>query len=95
MVRWARVVVVGSDGTRRVVLLTGEGAPDLAVVERLARCQLAARRAGGRMWLEEVCPLLGELLDLTGLRREVDGQAEGGEEARGIQERGNPGDAIA
>jgi hypothetical protein len=69
------MVVVGADGTRRVVLLAGEGPPGLAVVEGLARFQLLTRRAGGRMWLEDVSPALGELLDLTGLRREVAGQA--------------------
>ena len=49
---WARVVVTAADGTRRVVPLTGEGAPGLEVVDWLARCQLTTRRAGGRMWLE-------------------------------------------
>ena len=86
MVRWARMVVVGADGTHRVVLVTGEGPPDLAVVAGLARCQLMARRAGGRIWLEDVSSALGELLDLTGLRREVGGQAEGREEALDVQE---------
>jgi hypothetical protein len=89
------MVVIGPDGTQRAVLLTGEGPPDLAVVERLARCQLMARRTGGRMWLEEVSPALAELLDLAGLRREVGGQAEGREDALGIQERVDPGDATA
>jgi hypothetical protein len=83
---WARMVVVGPDGTRRVVLLTGEGPPGVAVVGELARIQLSARRAGGQMWLEDVCAELGELLDLAGLRREVGGQAEGGEQAPGVQE---------
>jgi len=69
------MVVVGADGTRRVVLLTGDGPPGLALVEGLARFQFLARRAGGRVWLEDVSPALGELLDLTGLRLEVTGQA--------------------
>jgi hypothetical protein len=71
VIPWARVVVVGADGTRRVVLLAGEGPPDLAVVEGLARLQLMARRAGERMWLEEVSAALRELLDLAGLHREM------------------------
>jgi hypothetical protein len=83
---WARVVVAASDGTRRVVLLTGEGAPGLEVVDRLARCQLTTHRDGGRMWLEDVCPALGELLDLTGLRRQLEGQPEGGEEPFCVEE---------
>jgi hypothetical protein len=95
MVRWARVVVVGPDGTQRVALLTGEGPPDLAVVATLARWQLMARRTGGRMWLEEVSPALAELLDLAGLSREVGGQAEGREDALDIQERVDPRDTTA
>jgi hypothetical protein len=71
----ARMVVVGADGTRREVLLTGEGPPGLALVQGLARFQFLARRAGGRVWLEDVSPALGELLDLAGLRRELAGQA--------------------
>jgi hypothetical protein len=80
------VVVAASDGTRRVILLTGEGAPSLGVVDRLARCELTTRRAGGRMWLEDVCPALAELLDLTGLRGKLEGQAEGGEEPFRVEE---------
>jgi hypothetical protein len=80
------MVVAGSDGTHRVVLITGEGLPDLAVIEALALFQLMTRRAGGRMWLEDVSSALGELLDLAGLRGEVGGQAEGREEALGVQE---------
>lgn len=86
MAGWARVVVVGPDGDRRESLLTGNGPPDLAVVEVLALCQLMARRTGGRMWLEEVSPALAGLLDLAGLRREVGGQAEGGKQTLGVQE---------
>ena len=78
MVLWARVVMAGADGTHHVVPLAGHGPPDLAVVEALARCQLLTRRAGGRMWLEEVSPGLAELLDLTGLRGELTGRADPG-----------------
>jgi hypothetical protein len=76
MVRWARLVIAEADGTHRVVPLAGDGPPDLAVVEALARCQLMTRRAGGRMWLEELSPDLAELLDLAGLRQELTGQAD-------------------
>ena len=86
VVPWARMVVVGADGTRREVLLTGEGPPGLALVQGLARFQFLARRAGGRVWLEDVSPALGELLDLAGLLGEMGGQAEGREEALGVQE---------
>ena len=71
MIPWARMVVAGPGGTRQEVPLAGEGPPDLAVVEALARFQLTARRAGYRMWLEDVSPALAELLDLAGLRQEL------------------------
>jgi hypothetical protein len=85
-IRWARVVVADSDGRRQEMLLAGHRPPDLAVIDALARLRLAVRRAGGRMWLEEVSPPLAELLDLAGLRREVEGQPEGREQAFGVQE---------
>lgn len=94
VVPWARVVVVGPGDSRRAVMLVGEGAPDLAVVDRLARLQLAARRAGGRIRLEDPCPGLLELLNYLGLRRQVGGQAEGGEEALGVEEGVDPRDPI-
>jgi hypothetical protein len=37
----------------------------------VARCQLLARRAGGRVWLEEMSPALAELLSLAGLLEEM------------------------
>jgi hypothetical protein len=93
-VPWARVVIVEPDGTRIVARLGGDDDPDWAAVERLARLQLAARRAGARMHLEEVSAALDALLDLAGLRREVGGQAEGSEELLGLEERVDPGDAF-
>ena len=69
------MVTADADGTHHVVPLAGDGPPDLAVVEALARCQLMARRAGGRMWLEDVSPALAELVDLAGLRGVLTGQA--------------------
>jgi hypothetical protein len=71
---WARMVVAASDGTRYEVPLAGDGPPDLAVVEALARFQLMARRAGVRVWLEDVSAALGDLLDLAGLRQAVTSQ---------------------
>ena len=82
----ARVVIVRADGTCDVTWLIGDEAPDLAVVESLARLQLVCRRAGGRIYLEEVAARLDELLDLTGLGREVGWQAESGEEPLGLEE---------
>ena len=76
MVRWASMVTADTDGTRHVVPLAGDGPPDLAVVEALARYQLMIRRAGGRMWLEDLSPELAELLDLAGLRGQITGQGD-------------------
>ncbi|MGH3963468.1 MAG: hypothetical protein ACRDRY_09465 [Pseudonocardiaceae bacterium] len=69
--------------------------PDLAVVDELARLQLAARRLGCSIRLRDACIELLELLELlglgdvvggtAGLRREVGGQAEGGEQL-GVEE---------
>jgi hypothetical protein len=73
MIRWGQLVVADADGSRQAVLLAGEGPPDLAVVEGLARLQLITRRAGGQMWLEDVCPALAELLELAGLRQALAG----------------------
>lgn len=70
------MVTADADGTHHVVSLDGDGPPGLAVVEALARCQLMARRAGGRMWLEDLSPGLAELLDLAGLREEMTGKAD-------------------
>jgi hypothetical protein len=73
---------------------------DLAVVERLARWQLAARRLGCSIQLRGACAQLAGLLDLvglgelvTGLRLEMGGQAEGGEQ-RGVEEIVMPDDPI-
>ncbi len=85
-VPWARVVLAWTDDSVLVTSLSGEGAPDLSVVDDLARLQLAVRRAGGRMHIEDVAPALSRLLDLAGLRREVGGEAEGREDPLDLQE---------
>jgi hypothetical protein len=67
------MVTADADGTHHVVPLAGDGPPNLVVIEALARYQLMTRRAGGRMWLEDLSPELAELLDLAGLREEMTG----------------------
>ena len=47
--------------------LRGSGPPDLAVVDELARLQLAARRQGCSIRLRQACPDLVALLALAGL----------------------------
>jgi len=92
---WALVVFVGPAGTEVTAWLAGPGCPDLGAVDALARAQLLTRRLGGSIRLREVCPELEELLVLVGLRREVGGQAEGGEEGFGVEEEVGPGDPVA
>ncbi|WP_328430444.1 STAS domain-containing protein [Streptomyces sp. NBC_00443] len=70
----------------------GLGPPGLGTVDLLARLQLAARRAGGRIRLRDPDPALHALLDLVGLRFEVDGEPEQREPALGVEEAVEPGD---
>ncbi len=59
--------------------------PDLATVDRIARCALVAARHGGRLVLDQVDPEVTDLLALVALRVTRDGsvqvqwQPEGGE----------------
>lgn len=74
--------------------------PDLAVVEELARLQIAARRLGCSIQLRGMGTELRELLALLGLAevvtglRQVSGQAEDREQA-GIEEVVMPDDPAA
>ena len=86
-------------GTGVVVCdVAGLGPPGLATVDVLARLELAARRAGGRIRLRNPAPALRALLDLVGLRFELfesfepEGQPEEREPAGGVQEAVEPGD---
>jgi hypothetical protein len=92
---WASVVFITAEGERFSLQLVGADVPTLSQVERLARLQLAARRAGGRIQLEAIPAPLEAFLDLAGLLGEVGGQAEGLEEPLGLQEGVDPADAIA
>ncbi|MFI6039844.1 STAS domain-containing protein [Streptomyces sp. NPDC051315] len=88
-----RMLLEGS-GARVVVCdVAGLGPPGLLAVDLLARLQLTARRAGGRVRLRDPDPALCALLDLVGLRFEVEGQAEQGEPALGVEEEVEPGEA--
>ncbi|MET9758320.1 STAS domain-containing protein [Streptomyces sp. NPDC006372] len=87
-----RALLEGS-GARVVVCdVGGLGPPGLATVDLLARLQLAARRAGGRIRLRDPDPALRALLDLVGLSFEVEGQTEEREPALGVEETVEPGD---
>src|SRR5688500_18124879 len=56
--------------------VAGLGPPGLTTVDVLARLQLAARRAGGRIRLRDPDPALSALLGLVGISLEVEGQPE-------------------
>jgi hypothetical protein len=93
---WCRVLIVGADHTTLARhQLGGPGPPDLGAVDDVARLALLARRLGGRIILSDVTPALCALLELAGLRVEVEGQAEAGEEPVRVeegQEELHPGD---
>lgn len=72
----------------------GLGPPGLAAVDLLARLELTARRAGGRIRLRGPDPALRALLDLVGLRFETEGQPEQREPPLGVQEAVEPGDTA-
>ena len=65
----SRAVVLVLDDDVEVVLwrMDGLSGPDLGLVDRLARLQLAARRLGYAIRLRNPCDELSALLDLLGL----------------------------
>ncbi|WP_406122853.1 hypothetical protein [Streptomyces sp. NBC_00989] len=72
--------------------VVGPGPPGLGTVDLLARLALTARRAGGRIRLRDPAPGLRALLDLVGLRVEMEGQVEQREPALRVQEEVEPGE---
>ena len=95
----AMVVLVRGDVELASWPLTSRDRPGLAVVEELARWQLAARRQGCSIRLRDPCVELLELLDLLGLG-EAAGlcvqpvrQAKGGEQV-GVEEVVVPDDPV-
>lgn len=60
------VVMVAGDGTERPVARLDARRPDLALVDRILRWELIARRQGLRVRLDGVPGALRELLDLVG-----------------------------
>lgn len=83
-----------ASGTAGVLVcdVAGIGPPGLAVIDALARLQLAAVRAGGRIRLRGPDPALRALLGLVGLAFEVEGEPEQREPAGGVEEAVEPGD---
>jgi hypothetical protein len=66
----ATLVIVEKD-RRRVLTLSRRLPVDVRLVGALARLQLACRRRGARLYLEDVSPALEELIGLAGLTREL------------------------
>ncbi|MGW1805001.1 STAS domain-containing protein [Streptomyces sp. NPDC002078] len=90
----ARVqMLLAGSGARVVVCdVGGLGPPGLAAVDLLARLELAARRAGGRIRLRDPDPALHALLDVVGLRFQMEGEIEEREPALGVEEAVETGD---
>lgn len=89
----ARTRALLAGGTARTVVcdVAGIGPPGLAAVDLLARLELTARRAGGRIRLRDPDPALRSLLRLVGLGIQVEGEAEEREPALGVEEEVEPG----
>lgn len=66
--------------------LSGDGPPDLASLDTVARAALETRRQGGRLVILGASPSLTELLELAGSPVEVAWEVEEGEEALGLEE---------
>ena len=96
------MVLVRGDAVLARWPLARWGRLDLAVVDQLARWQLAAGRLGCAIRLLGACPELAGLLDLAGLGElvsgglwlETRGQTEGAEQ-RGVEEVVMPDDPVA
>ena len=79
--------------------------PNLGTIDALARARLIAHRDGCELRLADASAELMELLELAGLAETVpceegsaldaEGQPEGREEARGVQEERDPADPAA
>lgn len=92
---WWRATVRRADGTELAgVSIGGAGRPDLAAVGLVAGLVVWARRSGGDLVVRQVSGDFEELADLAGLRGQVLGQAEPGEDLLGVEEEGHGADAA-
>ncbi|MFD0394580.1 STAS domain-containing protein [Streptomyces nogalater] len=86
-----REALAGGGGGVVVCDVGGLGPPGLAAVDLLARLELTARRAGGRIRLRDADPALVALLGLA-LRFQAEGQPEEREPPLGVEEAVETGD---
>ena len=92
--RWCQVVVVGPGGAELLRAdLRGASRPDMAVVDRLARLQLVARRRGADVVVRDATRDLRALLGLAGLLGQMCRESEHGEDVLGVEEGVEFGDA--
>lgn len=89
-----RVLLEGAEGPVVVCDAAGLGTPGLMAVDLLARLRLTAGRGGGRIRLRAPDPALLALLDLVGLRFEVEGNPEQREPPLGVEEEVESGEAA-
>ncbi|WTQ83119.1 STAS domain-containing protein [Streptomyces achromogenes] len=87
-----REALAGGAGGVVVCDVGGLGPPGLAAVDLLARLELTARRAGGRIRLRDAGPALVALLGLVGLRLQTEGEVEQREPPLGVEEAVETGD---
>lgn len=72
--RWCRVTIAAPDGTLLLRAdLGGPGVPDLVTVDAIGQLGLVARRVRGSLRVDDLVPRLAELLELAGLRVEMEG----------------------
>ncbi|MET9387333.1 STAS domain-containing protein [Streptomyces sp. NPDC002928] len=90
-----RALLEATGGGVVVCDVGGLGPPGLGAVDLLARLELAARRAGGRIRLRDPDPALRALLHLVGLRFELEGQPEQREPPLRVEEEVEPGEPAA
>ncbi|MFH9131553.1 STAS domain-containing protein [Streptomyces griseoaurantiacus] len=93
--RDVRARAAAAEGGAVVCDVGGVLTSGLVLVDVLARLQLAARRAGGRIRVRGPSPELRALLGLLALPVEMEGQSEQGEPPLGVEEAVEPGDPAA
>lgn len=66
--QWCRIAIADHNGaTVATWTVGGAGAPDLGVVDRIARLRLDAKGRGQTLMVSEVCPDLVALIRFVGL----------------------------